>query len=579
MAYYEDFAVKYLLTYYKPYKMILLSTLVGAVIVSLLELFCPMYLRHILNNILPTGNMGLLTEHAIILLVIYLASVGGNYWVMYKGRTIGALIEKDMRRALFEHVEGLSFSFFDNQRVGQLVSRIVSDVGDIREIVFLGPNYLIVCSIYMVGTLGVLFGINWKLALVVNFLLILKAVDSVNTNQRMKSASRMVSKEVGQVSAFTTESLSAVRMVQAFNNTSEETKKLDGLADSLFEARRKNFSLLGYSNSSMVFFTNITNLVIVVCGGYLIIQKEMTIADLVAFLLYVSVFVRPVLRLNALADFYHKGMASFARFEELMDIESSIKGGSETFKDSKVQGSISFKNVTFAYEGKEPVLKNFSLEVKPGESVAFVGGTGVGKSTLLSLVPRFYDVVEGSIEIDGKDIRSLTLASLRENIGVVAQDVFLFSDSIENNIAYGKPGASFEKIQQAAELAEVDRFVEKLPERYETKVGERGVKLSGGQKQRIAIARVFLKNPSILILDEATSALDNETEKAIQKSLNQLAENRTTLVVAHRLATIRNVDRIIVLKKDGIAEQGTHEELLALQGEYYNLYMTQFTKD
>lgn len=576
MCNFKDEKLKTLFTYYKPYKTTLACTLLAAVIVSLMELCFPMYLRYILNDILPTGDMQELMKNAAILFALYMVSLYGNYIVMLKGRTIGAYIERDMRKAIFKHVESMSFSFFDNQRVGQLVSRIVSDVGEIREIIFLGPNYLIVCIIFMVGTIGVLFTINWKLAVLVNLLLILKALDSVNTNRKLKIAGRVARKETGNISAFTTESLNAIRVVQAFDNANLEADKLDSYADKLLEARKKNFTLLGHSNSSMVFFSNITHLVIVVAGGYLIVQKQMTIADLITFLLYVSVFVRPVLRLNALADLYQKGMASYARFEEFMAIEPGIVDTPNSIAAGNLQGNISFKNVTFAYDGCEPVLNNFSLEIKAGESVAFVGGTGIGKSTILSLVPRFYELSGGSISIDGMDIKDFTLSSLRNNIGMVQQDVFLFSDSIKNNIEYGKPGASFEEIQQAAAYAEADRFIDKLSEGYETKVGERGVKLSGGQKQRIAIARVFLKNPPILILDEATSALDNETEKSIQQSLSMLSQNRTTLVVAHRLATIRNVDRIIVLGKEGILEQGTHEELLAKEGEYYRLYMTQF---
>ena len=579
MCNFKDRILKKLFNYYKPYKSILICTLLGAIVVSVIELACPMYLRYILNGILPTGNMDSLIENAGILFCLYMVAVFGNYWVMLKGRTIGACIERDMRRAIFNHAEGMSFSFFDNQRVGQLVSRIVSDVGEIREIIFLGPNYFIVCSIYMIGTLVMLLTINWKLALVVNFLLILKAVDSVVTNRKMKVVGRAARKETGNISAFTTESLSAIRIVQAFNNQELETQKLDKLAKKLLDAREKNFSLLGHSNSSMVFFTNITNLVIVVIGGYLIIQKQMTMADLVTFLLYVSVFVRPVLRLNALADLYQKGMASYARFDEFMSIKPEIVNSPYALDAGIVKGDISFENVTFNYEGTDSIIKNFSLDIKAGEKVAFVGVTGVGKSTLLNLVPRFYDISQGKITIDGKDIKELSLESLRKNIGVVPQDVFLFSDDIKNNIAYGKPGASFDEIQEAAKYAEADTFIENLSDKYETMVGERGVKLSGGQKQRIAMARVFLKNPPILILDEATSALDNETEKSIQKSLEELSKNRTTLVIAHRLATIRNVDRIVVLGKNGILEQGTHDELMENKSEYYRLYMTQFEKD
>lgn len=567
-----------ILKYYLPYKKLLTITLLGAVITSLAELFFPMYLRYIMNDVLPQHNVPVLLKNAGILLCLYLLNCFLNYKVMFTGRTIGAYIEQDMRRALFKHVHSMSFRYFDNQRVGQLVSRIVSDVGEIRELIFLGPNYLLVCTIFMLGTISILFYLNWQLAIIVNLLLLAKAYDSVTTNRKLKQAGRDARKQVGNITAQTTESLNAVRLVQSFNNEELEVSKMDHVAAKLLDARKKSFDLLSHSNTAMVFFSNITNLTIIVAGGVLITYGQMEISDLVAFLLYVSIFVRPILRLNALAEVYQKGIASYQRFEQLMDIRPDISDSANAIDAHCLKGNISFENVTFAYDGKEPVIRNFNLDIKAGESVAFVGGTGVGKSTLCSLLPRFYDLQSGRITIDGIDIKKITLASLRRNVGVVQQDIFLFADSVKNNIGYGNPDADFNKIIEAAKLAEADRFIENLPEKYDTALGERGVKLSGGQKQRIAIARVFLKNPPILILDEATSSLDNETEKAIQTSLNELAYNRTTLVVAHRLATIRNVDRIIVLSPDGIIEQGSHDELMVLKGEYFRLYMAQFEK-
>lgn len=562
--------------YYLPYKKILIITLLGAVLTSLAELFFPMYLRYIMNDILPQHNVSALLKNAGVLLCLYLFNCFINYKVMLTGRTIGACIEQDMRRALFKHVHSMSFRYFDNQRVGQLVSRIVGDIGEIRELIFLGPNYLLVCTIFMLGTISILFYLNWKLAIIVNILLLAKAYDSVTTNRKLKKAGRDARKQVGNITAQTTESLNAVRLVQSFNNEELEVSKLDEAAAKLFAARKKSFDLLSHSNTAMVFFSNITNLTIIVAGGVLITYGQMEFSDLVAFLLYVSIFIRPILRLNALAEVYQKGIASYQRFEQLMEVAPEIKDGDNAIDAGVLKGDIAFENITFAYDGKEPVIKNFSLEIKAGESVAFVGGTGVGKSTICSLLPRFYELQSGRITIDGRDIKEFTLNSLRRNVGIVQQDIFLFADSVKNNIAYGRPDASMEQIVEAAKLAEVDRFIEPLPEKYETALGERGVKLSGGQKQRIAIARVFLKNPPILILDEATSSLDNETEKAIQAALTELSINRTTLVVAHRLATIRNVDRIIVLSPNGIAEQGSHDELMALHGEYYKLYMAQF---
>lgn len=568
--------LKRFLKYYLPYKKILTITLLGAVLTSLAELFFPMYLRYIMNDILPQHNVSALLKNAGVLLCLYLFNCFINYKVMLTGRTIGACIEQDMRRALFKHVHSMSFRYFDNQRVGQLVSRIVGDIGEIRELIFLGPNYLLVCTIFMLGTISILFYLNWKLAIIVNILLLAKAYDSVTTNRKLKKAGRDARKQVGNITAQTTESLNAVRLDQSFNNEELEVSKLDEAAAKLFAARKKSFDLLSHSNTAMVFFSNITNLTIIVAGGVLITYGQMEFSDLVAFLLYVSIFIRPILRLNALAEVYQKGIASYQRFEQLMEVAPEIKDGDNAIDAGVLKGDIAFENITFAYDGKEPVIKNFSLEIKAGESVAFVGGTGVGKSTICSLLPRFYELQSGRITIDGRDIKEFTLNSLRRNVGIVQQDIFLFADSVKNNIAYGRPDASMEQIVEAAKLAEADRFIEPLSEKYETALGERGVKLSGGQKQRIAIARVFLKNPPILILDEATSSLDNETEKAIQAALTELSINRTTLVVAHRLATIRNVDRIIVLSPNGIAEQGSHDELMALHGEYYKLYMAQF---
>lgn len=570
--------LKRFLRYYKPYKRVLLLTLAGSCISALAELFFPMILRHMMNVILPTGDLAQLLEAAGFLLCCYLANCALNYQVMTHGRMIGALIEQDMRQALFAHVEKLSFHFFDNQRIGQLVSRVVSDVGEIRELIFLGPNYLLVCIVFMLGTIVILFCINWQLAILVNILLLAKAYDSVTTNRRLKQAGHSARKEVGNITAQVTESLNAVRLVQSFNNEALEGNKLARAAKKLLTARETSFKILGHSNTSMVFFSNMTNLVIIVAGGILVTYGRMSFSDLVAFLLYVSIFVRPVLRLNALAEVYQKGVTSYQRFAELMQLKPEIADSKDAKPAGKLRGAISFKNISFAYDGKKPVIQNFSLEIKAGESVAFVGGTGVGKSTLCNLLPRFYEPQSGQITIDGRDIKSMTLASLRQNIGIVQQEIFLFADSVYNNIAYGRPDSSQAEVTQAAVLAEADRFIEQLPKRYATQLGERGVKLSGGQKQRIAIARVFLKNPPILILDEATSSLDNETEKNIQSALNELAHNRTTLVVAHRLATIRHVDRIVVLGTQGVLEQGSHEELLARKGEYYKLYMAQFEK-
>ena len=570
---------KGILKYYQPYKYKLGLALAGGTVVALLELIFPMCLRYIVQELLPQRDVQVILMAAGGLLAMYLLTCCLSYVVMVSGRTIAANMERDMRQAAFAHIQRFSFRFFDNERVGNLVSRVVGDIAEIRELLFLGPNYLVVCIIMMFGTLMVLLYVNWQLALIVNLLLLGKAYDSSRTNRMMKAAGRVTRKKVGSLNAQATESLQAVRVVQSFTNEAAEEAKLKKLGEELIVASRRGFELLGHSNTSMVFFSNITNLVIVVMGSVLIAYGKMQISDLITFLLYVAVFIRPVLRLNALADMYQKGAASYQRFTELMAMEQEIKDEEGSVEVKEVQGEIAFENVSFGYREEEPILEDFSLHIRAGETVALVGGTGVGKSTVCSLLPRFYEPQKGRITIDGRDIKNFTLHSLRKNIGTVSQDIFLFSDSVRANIAYGRLDATDEEILNTARLAEVDRFVEQLPEGYATGLGERGVKLSGGQKQRIAIARAFLKNPPILILDEATSSLDNATEKSIQVALERLSSNRTTLIVAHRLATVQNADRIIVLGAKGkILEEGTHAELLAKQEEYARLYNTQFLK-
>lgn len=569
--------IQKLFKYYKPYKAALGLALGGAMLVAILELIFPMCLRYIMQELLPQKNITQLLQAAGFMAVAYLVTCAISYKSSVVGRTIAAKIEQDMRHNLFAHVEKLSFRYFDNQRVGQVVSRIVSDVGEIREMIFLAPNYLFVCTFMMLGTMVMLFYINWQLAIFVNILLVCKAYDSMSTNRKMKKAGRAARVEVGNMNAQTTESLNAIRLVQSFTNEQAELNKLDIACKRLLEARKRSFELLGHSNVSMVFFSNVTNLVIIVMGSMMIAYDKMTISDLVTFLLYVSVFIRPVVRLNALVDVYQKGVAGFQRFDELLQETADIKDEANAVAVESVKGDIAFENVTFGYSDNEPVLENFSLKIKAGERVALVGGTGIGKSTVCALLPRFYEIQSGSITVDGKNIKDFTLESLRRNIGIVQQDIFLFADTVRNNIAYGRLDATEEEILTTAKLAEVDRFVEQLPQKYDCELGERGVKLSGGQKQRIAIARAFLKNPPIMILDEATSSLDNATEKAIQTSLEKLAENRTTLVIAHRLATVQNMDRIVVLGPKGvILEQGIHQELMEKQGVYYKLYTAQF---
>lgn len=567
------------LHYYKPYKSILYGVVIGSLVAALLDLVFPMLVRQILNEVLPQKNTDRLLHDTGILFILYLGNYGLLYLVNYYGHLMSAKIENDMRRDLFEHLQQMSFKYFDNAKTGQLLSRLTSDIAEIGELSFRGPNDIIVCCITMIGTIGILFLMNVYLGILIAVLLIAKTLHTVYVNKKMKAAFRENRVKSGEITARAEESLGGIRLVKAFAQEEYELARFMEKSLDFLETRRRSYKILAYFSGSVNFFTNITNLLILACGGLLIAKDKLSLSDFVAFLLYVNLFMKPLLRLTVFTEMYQRGMAGFQRFYEIMEMKPEIINQKDTVVCKKIRGEIEFDNLVFGYSDQKKVIKGFNLKIAPGQTVAFVGETGAGKTTIASLLLRFYDPLSGRILVDGIDIRQYKQQELLRNIGIVQQDVFLFSDSVTHNIAYAKPEAEQSEVENAARLAAADKFIEELPNKYATEIGERGVKLSGGQKQRLAIARVFLKNPPIVILDEATSSLDNYTEKLIQESLDKLAENRTTLIIAHRMSTIKNADKIIVLNNGEVAEIGTHSTLMSGGGLYYNLYNAQKQTD
>ena len=570
--------IKKFIHYYGPYKAVFFIDLICAAVISLVDLAYPQILRTMTKTLFTQDKDIILHALPVIaasLFVMYIVQSLCKYYVTYQGHMMGAKMERDMRRELFDHYQELSFSYYSKNNSGQMMSKLVSDLFDISEFAHHGPENLFISLVKIVGAFIFLFFINKKLALPLILLVIVMFVFSFRQNAKMQETFMENRRKIGDVNASLQDTLSGIRVVQSFANEDIEHAKFKKSNEAFLISKRDNYHCMGSFMSSNLFFQGMMYLVTLVYGGYLIAQGEMQTADLAMYALYIGIFISPIQILVELVEMMQKGLSGFRRFLDVMETESEIRDADNAAELTDVKGHVRYDHVSFHYSDDEtPVLSDISIDIPAGKSIALVGPSGSGKTTICSLLPRFYDVTGGSITVDGKDIRGLTLKSLRSQIGMVQQDVYLFDGTIKDNIAYGKPGASDEEIIKAAKCASIHDFIMELPDGYDTYVGERGTRLSGGQKQRISIARVFLKNPPILILDEATSALDNESERWIQKSLEELSKNRTTITIAHRLSTIRDADEIIVITEDGIAERGTHAELLEKNGlyaAYYNM--------
>ncbi len=570
--------IKKFIHYYGPYKAVFFIDLICAAVISLVDLAYPQILRTMTKTLFTQDKDIILHALPVIaasLFVMYIVQSLCKYYVTYQGHMMGAKMERDMRRELFDHYQELSFSYYSRNNSGQMMSKLVSDLFDISEFAHHGPENLFISLVKIVGAFIFLFFINKKLALPLIILVIVMFVFSFRQNAKMQETFMENRRKIGDVNASLQDTLSGIRVVQSFANEDIERAKFKKSNEAFLISKRDNYHCMGSFMSSNLFFQGMMYLVTLVYGGYLIAQGEMQTADLAMYALYIGIFISPIQILVELVEMMQKGLSGFRRFLDVMETESEIRDADNAAELTDVKGHVRYDHVSFHYSDDEtPVLSDISIDIPAGKSIALVGPSGSGKTTICSLLPRFYDVTGGSITVDGKDIRGLTLKSLRSQIGMVQQDVYLFDGTIKDNIAYGKPGASDEEIIKAAKCASIHDFIMELPDGYDTYVGERGTRLSGGQKQRISIARVFLKNPPILILDEATSALDNESERWIQKSLEELSKNRTTITIAHRLSTIRDADEIIVITEDGIAERGTHAELLEKNGlyaAYYNM--------
>lgn len=568
--------LKKLVSYYKPYKKVFMADMFFAIMASFIALLIPLVVRYVTAKVIYMPAEQVVKTMIIIAIVVgilILFQCYCNYYIANYGHVMGAKIEYDMRAEIFGHFQKLSFSFYDDEKVGQLMSRITSDLFDITELLHHGPENVTISVIKIIGALAILLSINVRLALIAFLLVPFMLVYAYFFNKKMKQAFRVNRIKIAEINAQIEDNLSGIRVVKSFANEDLENKKFKVGNDAFLEAKKNNYKYMGGYNSGLTAFTTMINLLVIVSGGLMITKNMISVTDLVTFLLYINIFTDPIKTLIDFTEQFQNGYSGYERFLQILSIEPEIKDSENAVSISNVKGDIKLEDVSFKYnDSSHRVLKHINLEVKAGSYVALVGSSGAGKTTLCNLIPRFYEATSGKITIDGKDIKDIKLKDLRDNIGIVQQDVYLFVGTVYDNIRYGRPDATREEVIAAAKEANAYDFIMSLPNGFETDIGQRGIKLSGGQKQRISIARVFLKNPPILIFDEATSALDNESEKIVQESMEKLAKNRTTMVIAHRLSTIRNAEKILVLTDKGIEEQGTHEELMDKHGIYYDLY-------
>ena len=563
------------LSYFKPHRRLFALDMTCAFLIALIDLAFPLVSRQALYTWLPEKQFRVFFIVMAAVVAAYVLRSGLYFVVAYWGHTFGIRVEADIRRDLYHHMQELGFDFYDRNRTGQLMSRLTSDLFELTELAHHGPEDLFISVVTIFGALAVMFAVRWELALVLLVLLPVLLWTAMRRRRQMSDASRAAKQKTGTINAAIESGLSGVRTTKAFANEAEQQQRFDE-ANEVFKTAKRGFHKeMGRFNAVMEFFTGILPVAVIAVGGWLIMRERMDYVDLITFSLYVTAFVSPIRKLANFAEMFSNGFAGLHRFVELMRTEPTIQDAPDAVELTDVRGDVDVEDVTFAYGDKTDVLHHVTLHIPAGETVALVGPSGGGKSTLCQLLPRFYDVDSGSISIDGHDVRKLTQGSLRRSIGIVQQDVFLFADTIRENIRYGRPGASDEEVERAARQAEIYDDIMAMPDGFDTYVGERGALLSGGQKQRVSIARIFLKNPPILILDEATSALDSVTESKIQGAFDRLARGRTTLIIAHRLSTIRSASRILVIRDGRIAEEGSHQALLALNGEYARLYHTQ----
>jgi len=571
--------LKRFISYYKPYKKLFFLDMICAFTAAGVDLVFPVIVSFLLDEAIVGGraSVNLIIKIGIGMLALYFLQYGCNYFVTAWGHIMGARMEYDMRNDIFNHLQKLSFSFYDNNKTGQLMSRIVNDLFDISELAHHGPEELFISFIKIVGSFLILLSVDWKLTLIVFAFIPPMALFAYIYNKKMRSVFMRNRQKIADVNSQLEDSIAGVRVVKSFSNEGIEVNKFKKGNKEFLHTKEESYGYMGKFFSGVTLFQGIIYVITVISGALLMKIDTVGPTDLVTFLLYINTLLNPIRTLINFTEQFQKGMTGFERFLDILDTKPDIVDSKDSIELKEVKGKITFKNVSFKYDESRYVLENINLNVNPGETVALVGPSGGGKSTICSLIPRFYEVTEGQILLDDIDIRDIKLRSLRKNIGIVQQDVYLFAGSVMDNIRYGKPDATEEEIIEAAKKANAHDFIMELEEGYETYVGERGVKLSGGQKQRISIARVFLKNPPVLILDEATSALDNQSEKIVQDSLEKLSQNRTTFVIAHRLSTIKNAKTILVLTDEGIVEKGNHQELLNNNGVYADLYYAQFT--